>query len=159
MAQKDINDHLENFDSKLIVFSGRFYVKTARITLVVLFLWFGVLKLLGVSAVDELIIDLVAVIAPTLNGTSFVVAIGVLEVLIGLTLLDKDFIRISLFFLFIHLILTSLPLFFLPEITWKGFLIPTLEGQYIIKNILIAVAGMSIMASLKHLKEHFVPTR
>jgi hypothetical protein len=50
--------------------------------------------------------------------------------------------------LFIHMIMTFLPLIFLPSTTWSGFLVPTLEGQYIIKNLVIIAAAMGIAAHL-----------
>ncbi len=157
--KKDLNAHLEHFDSKLISFSSRFAVGAAQIGLAIIFLWFGVLKLIGESSVHELIVELVSVLSPTLNGDAFVIGIGVLEILIALTIIDKDLLRLSLVFLLLHLVLVSLPLFALPEITWNAFLIPTLEGQYILKNILIITAAMGILASQKHLKDHFVPSR
>ena len=43
---------------------------------------------------------------------------------------------------------TILPLFLLTTVTWSGFMVPTLEGQYIIKNILIIAAAIGIAANL-----------
>jgi uncharacterized membrane protein YkgB len=157
--KKDLNAHVEHIDSKLISFSNRFSVGAAQVGLAVIFLWFGALKLLGKSPVDDLIINLSNTLAPNLEGASFVVGIGVLEILIALTIIDRQLLRLAILFLVVHLILVSLPLFVLPEVTWSGFLIPTLEGQYILKNIIIATSGMVVLADLQHLKEHFVPTR
>ena len=68
----------------------------------------------------------------------FVPFLGWWEVLIGLTLMYRPTIRISIFLLFLQMPGTMLPLFFLPEVCFTQ--IPfglTLEGQYIIKNLLI----------------------
>lgn len=157
--KKDLNAHIEHIDSKLISFSNRFAVGAAQVGLAVIFLWFGILKLVGQSSVSDLIIELTNTLAPNLDGNSFVIGIGVLEILIALTIIDRVLLRLAILFLVVHLILVSLPLFFLPELTWKAFLVPTLTGQYILKNIMIATAGMVVLADLKHLKEHFVPTR
>lgn len=148
---KDVNDHVEHIDSKLIGFAKRWTVRSSQIALALIFFWFGILKLLGVSSVDELIGNLVATLSPNLEGASFVIGLGVLEILIALTIFDRDLVRLSLLFLAFHLVLVALPLFFLPEITWMGPFLPTLEGQYILKNILIAVVGMGILADLQDL--------
>lgn len=157
--KKDLNAHIEHVDSKLISFSNRFAVGAAQVGLAIIFFWFGILKLIGKSPVDDLIINLSNVLAPDLESASFVIGIGVLEIIIALTIIDRNLLRLSILFLIVHLVLVSLPLFVLPEVTWSGFLLPTLEGQYILKNILIITSGMVVLADLKHLKDHFVPTR
>lgn len=157
--KKDLNAHIEHVDSKLISFSNRFAVGAAQVGLAVIFLWFGILKLVGVSSVHDLIITLTNTLAPNLNGESVLIGLGVLEILIALTIIDRQLLRLSILFLVIHLILVSLPLFVLPELTWNGFLIPTLTGQYILKNILIATSGMVVLADLQHLRDHFIPSR
>jgi hypothetical protein len=50
------------------------------------------------------------------------------------------------------MITTFMPLFLLTEETWSGFLIPTLEGQYIIKNLVVIAAAMGIAAHLEPIK-------
>ena len=53
----------------------------------------------------------------------------------------KGWEKVALIAFAFHMITTGMPLFFLPKETFTGFLAPTLEGQYIIKNLaLIAVA-------------------
>lgn len=51
-------------------------------------------------------------------------------------------------FLFFHMITTAMLLFILPQVTWSGFFVPTLEGQYIIKNFLIIATAIGIAANL-----------
>jgi uncharacterized membrane protein YkgB len=46
------------------------------------------------------------------------------------------------------MITTLLPLIFLPEASWSGFLVPTLTGQYIIKNIVIVALAAAMFADL-----------
>jgi uncharacterized membrane protein YkgB len=50
------------------------------------------------------------------------------------------------------MIATFLPLFILPQETWSGFLVPTLEGQYIIKNLVLIAAAIGIAAHLHPMK-------
>lgn len=63
---------------------------------------------------------------------------------IGIIFLIRGWERLAIFLLGLHLFTTVLPLFLLPQITWQGFLIPTLEGQYVIKNILIIAAAIVV---------------
>ena len=46
------------------------------------------------------------------------------------------------------MITTFGPLVLLPTETWDGFMIPTLTGQYIIKNVVIIAIAMGIAARL-----------
>jgi uncharacterized membrane protein YkgB len=47
------------------------------------------------------------------------------------------------------------PLYFLPSETWTGFMVPTLEGQYIIKNLLIIAAAVGVAAHLHPLQKKY----
>ena len=53
-----------------------------------------------------------------------------------------------IFLLFPHIVMTALPLFFLTGVTWQTNFVPTLEGQYIIKNLLIIALAISLAARL-----------
>ncbi len=78
----------------------------------------------------------------------FIVLFGLFEMLIGLLFLFKGCERVVIPLLFLHMITTFLPLFLIPQETWSGFLVPTLEGQYIIKNLVIIAAAIGIAAHL-----------
>jgi hypothetical protein len=70
------------------------------------------------------------------------------EVLIGVLFLIPKMTRVVIPLLFIHMITTFGPLVLLPAETWSGFLVPTLVGQYIIKNLVIIALAMGIAAHL-----------
>jgi uncharacterized membrane protein YkgB len=55
--------------------------------------------------------------------------------------------RLALVLLAGHVAATLLPLLVLPAISWQGALVPTLEGQYIIKNVLIVAAAITVAGS------------
>jgi uncharacterized membrane protein YkgB len=42
-----------------------------------------------------------------------------------------------------------LPLILLPNMTWTGPFVPTLEGQYIIKNVVLLALALTIVAGTK----------
>ncbi len=57
---------------------------------------------------------------------------------IGLGLLTGKFLRATLLLLFAQMVGTALPLVVLPEAVWTSFpFVLTLEGQYIVKNLVI----------------------
>jgi uncharacterized membrane protein YkgB len=59
--------------------------------------------------------------------------------------------RIVIPLLFIHMAVVCAPLVLLPGEVWTGFLVPTLEGQYIIKNVVIVAVAIGIAAQTKPL--------
>ncbi len=127
----------------------------ARISLFIIFFWFGILKPLGVSAAGPLVIKTVDWM-PLLSPEQWLAVIGWWEVLIGVCFLFRKTTRIAILLLFLQMTGTFMPLFILPEITFQpnGIpLLPTLEGQYIVKNIIIISAALVIGGNLSHRRE------
>ena len=73
--------------------------------------------------------------------------------IIGICFLVPNLERLAIFLLIPHMVMTSLPLFLLPSIAWQTFFVPTLEGQYIIKNLVIIALAIGIAAQLKPMTE------
>jgi len=124
----------------------------ARMAIFVVYFWFGLLKLLDLSPATPLIQSL---FYKTINFMQFPIFYGIFsifEIVIGVFFLLKGWERLAIFLLLLHLIMIALPLILLPEITWQSFLVPTLEGQYIIKNILIAAIAVVIGSKLVPMK-------
>jgi len=73
--------------------------------------------------------------------------LGWWEVSIGVFFLFKRTTKIAIILVLIQVMGTFMPLVFLPEVAFQSynFLVPTLEGQYIIKNVMI-VAGAFVLA-------------
>ena len=124
-----------------------------RIPLFIIFFWFGLLKVLKMSPATELIIDTVFWM-PILTPEDWVIVIGYWEMAIGICFLNKKTTLIAVILLFLQMTGTFLPLLILPEITFQNsnFLLPTLEGQYIIKNIIIITAALIIGRSYLKIK-------
>lgn len=152
MTKKDSNTYVELIDGKIINFSKKINTPFLYAGIAIVYFWFGFLKLLGVSPAQDLIIELVGVINPAFNAMSYVVGIGVFEIIIAITILSKNTARLAILFIIFHLTLTALPFFFVPDIVWQASFVPTLEGQYIIKNILIAAVAISIVSQFHILK-------
>ena len=149
---KNFNAKLEEFDQTVIYHTRRWAVPFSRFAIFVVYFWFGALKVFSVSPASPMVLALLTKTLPGVSFDSFIVAFGVFEMLIGLVFIIPHLQRLGIFVLGIHLIVTVLPLFLLPQMTWQGFLTPTLEGQYIIKNILIVALAIGILAHLRVLK-------
>ena len=124
-----------------------------RIPLFIIFFWFGILKVLKMSPATELIIDTVFWM-PLLSAENWVIIIGYWEMAIGLCFLNKKTTLIAVILMFLQMSGTFLPLVILPEITFQNsnLFLPTLEGQYIIKNIIIITAALIIGRSYLKIK-------
>ncbi len=134
----------------------RFFKKiqgpVSRIAIFVVFFWFGILKVLGFSPAEGIVEDLLLSTIPFMEPSTFILLFGIFEVLIGTMFLIKGLEREVIPLLALHMVTTFMPLVFLPTVTWSGFLIPTLEGQYIIKNLVIIATAIGIAANLHPLK-------
>jgi len=133
-----------NFDLKLIHYLKELELPVARVAIFIVYFWFGILKLLGVSPAGPLVEGLFYQTIGFMSFPTFYILFAVFEMAIGIIFLIKGWERLAIFLLFLHLIATVLPLFLLPEMAWLGFLTPTLEGQYIIKNVLIVAAAVVV---------------
>ena len=110
-----------------------------RIGLGLVFVWFGAPKLVpGLSPAE----DLVRATVRCCDPAWFVPALGAVEILIGLCLWSRRLLRLGLLVMAGHMIGASMPLVTLPEVTWQSFPVATLEGQYILKNVVLVAAAV-----------------
>ena len=117
-----------------------------RYSLAIIFIWFGLLKPFGLSPAA----DLVAKTVYFMPSEIFIPILGWWEVLIGVCLLWRPLIRIAILLLYLQMGGTFLPLVLLPEVCFTQFPFAlTLEGQYIIKNLLIISSGLVIGGSVR----------
>ena len=139
---------LRNIDIEIINFFRIISEPVARIGLFVVFFWFGALKIFDLSPATPLVQALFERTIPFMHFPIFIILFGLFEMLIGVLFLFKGCERIVIPLLFIHMFTTFLPLFMIQQETWSAFLVPTLEGQYIIKNVVIIAAAIGIAAHL-----------
>jgi uncharacterized membrane protein YkgB len=120
-----------------------------RVSLFIIYFWFGLLKLIGYSPAGSLVHALYdrTPIISLIPFTQFYIMFALFEMLIGILFLSRKYGNIALLLFLVHIFMTTLPLFVLPGITWQKFLIPTLEGQYIIKNIALVTVALSLKRS------------
>ena len=121
----------------------------ARISLFIVFFWFGLLKALGLSPASSLVHGLFdSTLGWAMPFSAFYIAFALFECLIGILFLIKGAVRIVIPLLFVHMIMTFLPLVFLPTESWQAPFVPTLVGQYIIKNLVLIATAIGIAAHL-----------
>ena len=121
----------------------------ARLSLFVVYFWFGALKLFDLSPANPLVSDLLSKTLPFISFETFIVLLGLFEIVIGISFLFPKLLKFSVVLLVLHMITTIMPLILLPQVTWSAPFAPTLEGQYIIKNLLIIAVALSLI-SHKH---------
>jgi uncharacterized membrane protein YphA (DoxX/SURF4 family) len=123
-----------------------------RLSVGIVFLWFGVLKFFpGVSSADDLASRTILVLSFDLIGPEISMpGLALWETLIGVGLITGLSLRETLLLLFIQMMGTIMPLFIFPLETFARYpYVPTLEGQYIIKNLVIISAGIVIGATVR----------
>lgn len=120
-------------------------IPALRISFAIIFIWFGLLKPLGLSPAEGLLKQTVTWL-PFGSPNAWLHIIGYWEVVIGVFFLFKKTSRIAIALLFLQMAGTFMPLVFLPSVTYQNgnpFTL-TLEGQYIIKNLLIISGALII---------------
>ena len=123
-----------------------------RISLGIVFLWFGALKFFpDLSPAQDLALRTMHTL--TFGRVPPSVTLPVLagwECLIGLGLLSGKFLRVTLLLMFVQMLGTITPVFLFPsEVFVRIPYAPTLEGQYIIKNLVLISAGVVIGATVR----------
>lgn len=118
-----------------------------RIGLGIIFFWFGALKYFpGLSPAEELVRNTVYFVNPDL----FIPVLATWEVLIGIGLIWGKWMRVTLLLLFLQMPGTALPIVLLPEVVWTSFPYGlTLEGQYIVKNIVLIGSAFALGATVR----------
>ncbi|MFQ3534964.1 MAG: DoxX family membrane protein [Aggregatilineales bacterium] len=139
-------------DVRITRWMARYSVPILRIGLGIVFLWFGVLKFFpNLSPAEELATRTIETLTFGIVQPQLALPmLATLETLIGLGLLTGKFMRITLLLLLFQMLGTVTPLFLFPAETFTQFpYAPTLEGQYIIKNIVLVAAGLVIGATVR----------
>lgn len=109
-------------------------------SLSIVYVWFGLLKILGVSPVAQLVKQTYP------SFPDFMVFLGIWEILIGLFLINKKTLKLGLILMWIQLsgiffgAIINIPLYF----TDSNLLYPNLNGEFVIKNLVLIAASYSL---------------
>ena len=122
-----------------------------RISIGLIFVWFGVLKFWpGLSPADQLATETIDRLSFGLMPDDLArILLAILETAIGIGLITGKYIRLTLLLLVGQMLGAVTPLFLFPEVTWSQPFVPTLEGQYILKNIVVVSAALTIGATVR----------
>lgn len=146
-AYDRINILLDEVDIAVTRFMNRWGITLLRYSLGIIYIWFGALKPLGLSPAQELVENTVYWFE---DPKTFVPILGVWEVVIGITICIKPLIRVALFLLFLQMPGTFLPLILFPDVCFTNFPFGlTLEGQYIVKNLIIISAAIVVGSTVR----------
>ena len=138
---------IDQIDASVSAFLRRWSIPALRVSLALVFIWFGALKVFDVTPVADLVGRTVYWFDP-----DWVVPIlGALEIVVGIGLLFKIALRAILAIFAAQMLGTFLVLILLPEVSFEdgNLLLLTVEGEFVIKNLVLLSAGMVVGATVR----------
>ena len=138
-------------DAGVIGVLRRVSVPLLRVSLGLVFVWFGLLKVFEVSPVSELVASTVY----WFDASWVVPALGVVEVFVGTCLLLGRLMRLTLLLFALQMVGTFLVLVVQPDIAFQrgNPLLLTVEGEFVVKNLVLLSAGMVVGSSVTPLRQ------
>lgn len=127
-------------------------LRLLRISIGIIFLWFGSLKFFeGLSPAEDIAINTIQKLTFGLVPARVVIyGLATWETLIGIGLLLNIFLRETLLLLYLQMLGTFMPIFLFPSEIFAVFPFSlTIEGQYIIKNLVVLSAGIALGATVR----------
>lgn len=146
-TQPGVWSAIDRVDAVVIPFLRRLSVPMLRISLGVVFMWFGALKVFDVSPVSDLVGSTVYWVDPDW----FVPALGVFEMVVGLLLLLGRALRFTLFLFVAQMVGTFITFLVLPEVTFQDGnpLLLTVEGEFVVKNLVLISAALVVGTTVR----------
>ena len=143
---------LEAVDVRITRWMARHGPALLRISLGVVFFWFGILKFFpGLSPAQDLAGRTIEVLTfGVIEQDISVPVLAAWECVIGLGLITGVWMRATLLLLMLQMLGTLTPIVLFPDETFlQAPFAPTLEGQYIIKNIVLISAAIVLGALVR----------
>lgn len=157
-----ISQKYNQIDKAITGWMNEYGISILRVSLGIIFLWFGFLKFFpGSSPAEQLATKTISILTfGIIKPAVSIYLLATMETLIGLGLIFRIFLRTTLLILFFQMLGTVTPLFLFPGETFTFFPVsPTLEGQYIIKNIVLVSAGIVIGSTVRKKEERISKDR
>ncbi len=128
-------------------------VHVLRVTIAIIFIWFGCLKIAGYNPVFDLVNFS---IAPFLASGAGLLGLGIFEAAIGVLLLTNRFIVFTHILVFLHLLGTFSTFLFGWHVVFDPhFPVLSLDGEFVIKNMTLAIAGLVVLVHESLRRKHF----
>ena len=143
---------LDPLDARLTRWMARYGIVLLRVSLGIVFLWFGFLKFFpGLSPAQDLASRTISVLTFGAVGPELSVPLlAAWECVIGLGLITGIWMRAVLLLLFMQMLGTLTPIVLFPgEVFVRVPYAPTMEGQYIIKNLVLISAAIVVGATVR----------
>lgn len=133
---------LERIDNRVTGVLRKWSEPALRISVALVFIWFGALKIFDVTPVTELVANTVYWFDPDW----VVPTLGVVEAAVGLGLLFKVALRSVLALFFLQMLGTFLVFIVQPDVAFVDGnpLLLTTEGEFVVKNLVLLSAGLVI---------------
>lgn len=113
--------------------------KFIQLSLIIVYIWFGLLKVLGASPVE----DLVKVSFPAFPQPAFLILLGFYEILAGALLINKKTLRIGIVMIWLQLGGIFFGAIMNPFIYFQNGnpLLLNINGEFVIKNLVLFAAS------------------
>ncbi|KPK10007.1 MAG: hypothetical protein AMJ56_09350 [Anaerolineae bacterium SG8_19] len=145
-AQK-ISAGFDRVDTTIVKWMARHGLTLLRISVGIVFLWFGALKLIPEASPAE---SLIQQSLPFLPMEQFLPVLAIWEMIIGLGFITGKFMRLTILLMIFQMIGAASPIVLNPTAVFVKFpFVLTLEGQYIIKNAVLVSAAFVIGATVR----------
>lgn len=147
---KGARARIESLDDLVISFLRRASLPLLRVSLGVIFIWFGALKVANATPVAQLVADTLYWI----DSSLLVPLLGIFEVLVGIALLSGRFLKLALMLLVGHMLGTFLVLVVQPQIAFRESnpLLLTTEGEFVVKNLVLLSGALVIGSQLQRIR-------
>ena len=152
MNKNNFRNSLERLDLNIVRWLARYSLPFLRIGMGIVFLWFGALKFFpNLSPATDLAVRTIDVLTFGLIPANVsLILLATLETAIGLGFLTGRYMRLTLGLLVFQMAGALTPLALFPGEAFMYFpYAPTLEGQYIIKNLVLIGAGLVIGSTVR----------
>ncbi len=146
---------LDRIDARTVSWLARWSVVLLRLSLGLVFVWFGALKIFDVTPVTDLVGRTVYWVDPDW----FVPVLGVAEVAIGLGLMFGVALRPILALFAGQMIGTFLVFVVLPDVAFQNGNVfkLTVEGEFVLKNLVLLAAGLVVGSTVRPRGTHTTP--
>ena len=141
---------LDRLDRTVVAFLRKWSIPALRVSLGIVFVWFGLLKVFGVTPVTDLVDRTVYWVDPDW----FVPALGIAETFVGVGLILRRMLRTVLAVFMAQMAGTFLVLIVLPDVAFDGNVFKlTVEGEFVVKNLVLLSAGLVVGATVRGRRE------
>ena len=145
-------ERFREVDVRLTTWMAKNGIFILRISIGVIFTWFGMLKFFPtLSPAESLATKTIEILSfGLIESRTGVVILAIWESIIGLGFILGRYLREIILLLFVQMMGTIAPVFLFPEDVFRTVpFILTLEGQYIVKNLVVLSGGIVVGATVR----------